>query len=87
MKLYLILLIAPLALAGHWSACVVPGGSRNSLATSDCCQEQVKHGFMGVDYSKEYNDCRSYDPTKPNLVDSGAFAKCCTNHGYGSVGE
>ena len=88
MKLYLILLIAPLALAGHCSACVVPGGKRDKDATVSCCSDQEGAGPEGLTYSGKYKDCRNSPlSTGRNNIDSGKFASCCTDHGFGSVGE
>lgn len=86
MKLYLSLLLAPLVLAGHWSACVFPnGGGRERASTQVCCSLQED----GIVYSEQYNDCRAKKglTTKNNSVDSGKFASCCANDGFGSVGE
>ena len=87
MKLYLILLIAPLALAGHWSACVVPGGERRQVETTDCCSKSTPH-YKGEDswsYDSGYKDWRS-SVAKDNSLDSGKFAKCCGDYNLGSVG-
>ena len=84
MKLiYLGLLLAPVALAGHWSACVVPGGNRRDDATSYCCSKQGGNWSL----NGSYHDCRS-TITADNGLDSGKFAdRCSDEYNLGSVGE
>ena len=50
MKLfYLGLSFAPIALAGHWSACVIPVGKRDDEATEECCKmEQHQQPFPEI---------------------------------------
>lgn len=87
---YLGLLLAPVALAGHWSACAVPGGKRDDDATTKCCNLEAggKSNLRSGNYHFDsgYHDCRSTQ-AGDNALDSGSFAKCCTNEGFGSVGE
>ena len=87
MKLiYLGLLLAPVALAGHWSACK-NGSGRVDSATKDCCKRQPKYSSNGIDYDTDYHDCRSHGLFTNNSVDSGAFASCCTSKNLNSEGE
>ena len=84
--LYFGLLLAPVALAGHWSACVVPGGERRDDKTKECCKStRVAPDTNGYwHFDSNYHDCRG-DGAKSNGLDSGEFAACCSRNNLGSV--
>lgn len=72
--------------AGHIVACTKNkdgSGPYVETPTHYCCD--LTNGAVAA-YDEGYGDCRT-GVVGGNAIDSGWFAKCCDNEGYGSTGQ